>query len=306
MTWFFFALAAPIMWAVVNVADKYLVSKFSQKDKERSSAGLVLFSGFLALLFAFIIQFFISGISGIPFFDKVLLIITGVLTIVWVILYLFTLETEEVSTVVPWFLTTPIFGFILGYIFFGETLSFTQIIGSVITLFGVFMISLDFGEEGKRFKKKPAIYMLIACFLVALSGILFKYVTVEESFWISSFWQNIGLGGTGLVLFLFIPNYRKQFFRMLRTGGKKIFTVNVITETLTISGNFLTNFALLLAPVSMVFLVGSFQPAFLLLFTLICTQFWPHIAKENTNKYVLFPRLTAVGIMIVGSIILFM
>jgi hypothetical protein len=36
MTWFFIALVAPVVWAIVNVADKFLVSKFSQKEKERS------------------------------------------------------------------------------------------------------------------------------------------------------------------------------------------------------------------------------------------------------------------------------
>lgn len=306
MKWFFFALMAPIMWAVVNVADKYLVGRFSQKDKERSSAGLVLFSSFIALFIATLIGLIIPDVSNVPILDKFLLIITGILTVIWIILYLFTLETEDISTVVPWFLTVPIFGFILGFIFLGETLSFKQIIGALITMFGVFMISLDFGEEGKRFKKRPAIYMLIACFLVAISGIIFKYVTIEGNFWVSSFWEYLGLGSAGILLFTFVPKYRYQFLRMLRTGGHKIFMVNIITETMTVGGNLLTNFALLLAPVTMVYLVGSFQPAFVLFLTLLCTRFWPHIAKENTDKYVLFPRLVAVGIMLIGSIILFM
>ena len=306
MTWFFIALVAPFVWAVVNIADKYLVSKYSIKEKERSSGGLVLFSSLIGIFIAILIWVFSSDVSNIPTLDKLLLMITGVLTIVWVILYLFTLETEDVSTVTPWFLSVPIFGYILGFIFFGETLSGQQIIGSFITLFGVFLISLDFSEEGKKFKWKPAIYMTIACFLVAISGVLFKYVTVENNFWISSFWEYVGIGVTGMVIFLFIPKYRKQFIYMNRTGGRKIFSVNVISELLTISGNLLTNFALLLAPISMVYLVGSFQPAIVLFLTILCTSFLPHIAKENMDKYAIFPKIAAVGIMIIGSIILFM
>ena len=306
MNWFFFALLAPVMWAVVNVADKYLVAKFSEQEKERSSGGLVLFSSFIALIIALLIKFFVPNISNISTIDKFLLIITGIFTLVWVILYLFTLETEDISTVAPWFLMIPIFGFIFGYMFFGETLSGKQIIGSLITLFGVLMISLDFSDGKKRNWKKPAFYMITACLLVAISGVIFKFVTIEGNFWVSSFWEYLGLGGSGLFIFIFFPKYRIQFLKMLNTGGKTIFTVNLITEVMTIGGNLLTNFALLLAPVTMVYLVGSFQPAMVLFLTLLCTRFWPHIAKENTDKYVLFPRITAVGIMIIGSIILFM
>jgi len=306
MAWFFIALAAPIMWALVNIFDKFLVSKFSQKEKERSSGGLVLFSSFIGIFIAFLIWIFVSNVSNIPTLDKLLLMFTGVLTIIWIVMYLFTLETEDVSVVIPWFLTVPVFGFVLGFIFLGETLSFQQIIGSLVVLFGAVIASLDFSLEGKKFRWKPVLYMLIASFLVALSGIIFKYVTVENNFWISSFWEYIGLGLSGLVIFLFVPSYRSQFVRMNRTGGRTIFFVNVLTEFMTISGNLLTNFALLLAPVAMVYLVGSFQPAFVLFMTLLCTKFWPHVAKENLNKHVLFPRITAMGIIIIGSIILFM
>jgi len=306
MNWFFIALAAPVLWAVVNVADKYLVAKFSQKEKKRSSGGLVLFSSLIGIVIAFFILVFTANIFNIPTLDKLLLIFTGVLTIIWIVLYLFTLETEDISTVVPWFLTIPIFGYVLGSVFLGETLTFPQIIGSLITLFGVFLISLDFSLEGKKFKWRPVFYMLIASFLVALSGIIFKYVTIEGNFWVSSFWEYAGLGIGGLVIFLFIPNYRSQFIHMNRMGGRTIFIVNIVSELMTVSGNLLTNFALLLAPVAMVYLVGSFQPAFVLFLTIFCTSFFPHIAKENLDKYALFPKIVAIGIMIIGSIILFM
>lgn len=306
MQWFFIALAAPFLWAVVNIFDKYLVSKFSQREKEHSSGGLVLFSSLIGIFIAFLIWFFSSGVSDISTLDKLLLMATGVFTIIWIILYLFTLETEDISVVAPWFLTVPVFGYILGFIFLGETLSGQQMIGSLVVLFGVFMISLDFSLGGRKFRWKPVIYMLIACFLVAFSGIIFKYITIENNFWVTSFWEYLGLGVSGLFIFLFIPKYRSQFMHMNRTGGRTIFIVNVVSELMAVSGNLLTNFALLLAPVAMVYLVGSFQPVFVLILGIISTSFFPHLAKENLDKYVLFPRITAIAIMIIGSIILFM
>ncbi|OGI76006.1 hypothetical protein A3C67_01400 [Candidatus Nomurabacteria bacterium RIFCSPHIGHO2_02_FULL_42_19] len=303
MQWFFIALGAPFLWAVVNIFDQYLVIRYSMGT--RGSGGLVLFSSLIGIFVAIPIGLFTTGVFNIPLLDKLLLIIVGGLTIAWVILYLFTLEIEEVSAVVPWFLTIPIFGYALGYVFLGETLSLQQQIGSLIILAGVFLISIDFSGKKRTFRWRPALYMVVACLLVAVAGVIFKYVTVGNNFWASSFWEYVGLGVFGILMYLFIPKYRQEFTLMNREGGKKIFTLNTISEIMTIVGNLLTNFALLLAPVTMIYLVGSFQPAIVLFLTLLATKFYPNIAKENTKERVLLPKVIAIVIMIAGSAVLF-
>ncbi len=305
MSWFLVAFCAPVLWALVNIADQYLIAKYSNREKERSSGGLVLFSSFIGLFIALLIALFSKGLFSVPIFDILLLLVTGVLTIIWIILYLYALEIEEVSNVVPWFLTIPIFGYIFGYIFLGETLTQNQLLGFFIMLIGLIVLSIDFSSEKKKMKRKPAFYMIIACLLVSISGVIFKHVTIEGNFWLSSFWEYVGLGFSGFVIYLFIPKYRKEFMHMNREGGRKIFLVNVVSEFATIFGNMLTNFALLLAPVTMVYLVGSFQPAIVLFFTLISTKFFPHIVKENLTRTILIPKIIAIVIMTLGSLFLF-
>lgn len=306
MTWFFIALGAPFLWAVVNLADNYLVSRFSNKEKERSSGGLVLFSSLIGLFIAMGIWLFVPNVFHIPLLDKLLLFVSGILTIVWVILYLFTLEIEDTSSVVLWFLSVPVFGYILGYIFLGENLTTTQFLGSAIIFLGLGIISIDFREGKRRLKHKPMLYMLSASLAVAISGIIFKYVTVGNSFWVSSFWEYLGLGISGLFIFLFIPKYRESFMHMNRTGGRTIFAVNVLSELMTVSGNLITNLALLLAPVALVYLVSSFQPAIVLFLVLFTTKFFPHIAKEEISAHVLIPKIVSVLLVIAGSVVLFM
>lgn len=305
MNWFLLAFGAPFLWAIVNIADNYLVSKYSQKEKERSSGGLVLFSSLIGIFIALFIGIFTPNILSVIFYDKILLMSAGGLSIAWIILYLYAIEIEEISVIVPWFLTIPIFGYILGYIFLGETLSLKQIIGSVVILLGLVLISIDFFSLKRSIKKRTVIYILLASIIVAISGIIFKYVTIEGNFWVSSFWEYCGLGLVGLILYVFIPKYRNEFMYMHNRGGKKIFAVNVISELMTVSGNLMTNFALLLAPVSMVYLVGSFQPAIVLFFSIIGTKFFPHIINENISKKVLFQKAIAILVMIAGSILLF-
>jgi len=303
MQWFFIALGAPFLWAMVNIFDQYLVAKYSTGT--RGSGGLVLFSSLIGIFVAAAIGIFTPGIFGIPLLDKLLLIATGGMTIAWVIFYLFTLEIEEISAVVPWFLTIPIFGYILGYVFLGETLSFQQQIGSLVILCGVFLISIDFSGQKRKFKWRTALYMLATCFLVSVIGIIFKYVTIGDNFWVSSFWVYTGLGIFGILIYLFVPKYREEFILMNKKGGKKIFTLNIISEILNIIGNLLTTYAILLAPVAMVYLVSSFQPAIVLFLTLLATRFFPNIVKESLKERILLPKLIAIIVMIAGSVILF-
>ncbi len=305
-SWFLYAIIAPFLWAVVNIADQYLIAKYSDRDKERSSGGLVIFSSVIGLVIALLIFVFTNGLFDIPLVDKLLLLLTGVLTIIWVVLYLFALEIEEVSRVVPWFLTVPVFGYILGYLFLGETLNLEQVIGAIIIFVGLIIISVDWRETSKRVKKKPLFYMLAVSLTVAVSGIIFKYVTVENNFWVSSFWEYLGLGLSGVLIFFLMPERRKEFMHMNRTGGLKIFVVNVASEFMTVSGNLLTNFALILAPVTLVFIVSAFQPAFVLLLTVIGTYMFPKIIKEDMSWQVLYPKIVAVIVMVIGSAILFL
>lgn len=304
MTWFLIALGAVFLWALANISDQYLVKKYSVGT--HGSGGLVLFSSLIGVLMAILIGIFTAEVFQISTADKLLLILSGGLSIAWIILYLFTLEIEDISAVVPWFLTVPIFGYILGYIFLGETLTFYQKIGSIIVLLGVALISFDFSKEQKGgFKWRPAFYMLSACIIIAVIGVIFKYVTIEGNFWVSSFWEYSGLGIFGIIIYIFVPKFRREFNFMNKSGGMKIFLLNMLSETTSVAGNIMTNFAILLAPITMVYLVGSFQPAIVLLLTLITTRFFPSIVKENILKHILIPKIIAIIIMIIGSIFLF-
>jgi len=303
LNWFFLALVAVFLWALVNLADKYLVVNYS--GEERSSGSLVLFSSLVGVAAALIIGLFTPGIFTIPLLDKALLIFIGAFGICWIIFYLFTLEIEDVSATIPWMLTIPVFGYILSYFLLGETLTLTQLIGAGIIFFGAIILSVDFSKVHILFKKKVALYMLLACLIYAINGVIFKFVASADSFWIASFWEYLGLGAGGIFIFLFVGRYRRDFIYNIKTGGKVIFSINIISETTTIIGNLLTNYALLIAPVALVYMVGSFQPALVLFLTFLSTKFWPKIASENFSRQVIIPKTIAIALMLIGSVILF-
>ena len=307
MHWFLIALAAPFLWALVNVADKYLVVNYGGGGgQHRSSGSLVLFSSLIGIFVALAIGLFVPEIFSIALTDKLLLILVGGLSICWIILYLFALEIEDVSTVVPWMLTIPVFGYLFGYLFLNEVLTYTQILGMGIIFLGAVVLSVDVRTIKISFKREVVFYMLLVSIIYAANGILFKLVASERGFWVSSFWEHVGLGGAGLIIFALIPRYRQDFLSMLREDGATIFGINVMSELCTIAGNLLTNYALLLAPVALVYMVSTFQPVAVLIFTLITSMVWPQIVKEDFSPRIVTPKLIAVACMVLGSAIMFL
>lgn len=303
--WAIYAIGASFLWALVNISDKYLVTKY--KTGRHTSGALVLFSSLIGLLISFLIFIFAPGTVQASFFDKLFLMFTGALSVAWIILYLFSLEIEDVSSVVPWFLTIPVFGYMFGYIFLGEDLTLFQKLGSVIVFFGLLLLQIDYTKyKQATIKTKVFWYMIFACIIIAIQGVLFKYVTVVDNFWASSFWQYLGLGLCGVLILFFMPRYRRGFVHMYKVGGKQIMTLNLSSELVTTVGNLLASFATLLAPVTIVYLLESFQPAFVLGLTVLGTIFFPKIIHENISIKVLIPKAVSIAVMIVGSYILFL
>ena len=303
--WFLLSLGAVVLWAVVNLVDKYLV--VDNESTEYPIGSLVLFSSLVGVIVCAVIPFFVSGIFDIALSDKLILMFAGVADIGWIILYLYALKYGDASSVVPWFLTIPVFSYFLGFFLLGETLTSQQLFGGLIICLGALLISIDYPlTRGRtKIKWKMVMYMLPAALLSALWGVLFKFGAEDAGYWVSSFWQYVGLGISGILLALFVRKYRSGFVTIIKKGGRKMLTLNITSETVTIIGNLMTNYAILMVPVTLVYLVGTFQPIVVLVLTVIMTKFAPKIIKEDLSRAVMLPKIVAISIMVAGSIFLF-
>jgi bacterial/archaeal transporter family protein len=301
MSWFLIALVAPVLWAVVNHVDKYLLSSHF---KGRSIAALMLFSTLTSVIVLPIMYVISPAVRSVPVPDILILIAVGIISAVAIWLYLIALDDDEASVVVPLFQTIPIFGALFAYLFLGETLTTQQMIACGLIICGSMIITLELDEERKiRFKRKILFLMLGSSILFAFYETLFKVAAVEQDFWVASFWEHAGLLLMGIVL-LFIGRFRRDFIALLTKNGSGIVTLNLGSEFLTIIGNVVTNFAIIIAPVALVLTVSGFQPLLVFLFGIFFTIFFPKIAKENTNKRHLIQKFLAIIVMFIGVLML--
>lgn len=304
-SWFLVALIAPILWSIVNHIDKYILSRYQEG---RGVGAILIFSSLSSIIILpFIAYFYRFQIFNISLVDFLVLIIIGFLGATAFYFYLKAMDIEEASVVIPLFQFDPVFGYILSYFILNELLNINQILASVLILIGIMLLSVEIDADNKFKLKKKALFLVAASsFLFALGGVLFKKLALVDSFWISIFWQYVGLTIFGISILIFYKKFRQDFVMMVTTPTLKVLTLNVVSELLYIIGGLANNFAILIAPVALVFVVNSYQSLFVFIFGVLFTIFLPHFASEKISRKHFFHKLISIIIILIGSYLLYL
>lgn len=306
MLWFLIGLINPICHAATNHIDKHLVDKHLKGTKVGS---LVLFSSLFAIMVLPFIYIFNPDVIHLSFKDGFLLTLNGALVVFAYICYLHALAKDEASFITPLFQTIPIFGFVLGYFLLGETLSPIQIVGSIVIIIGGGALSFEITNELDRnkaqFKKNIIYLMLAASALFAINGVIFKFVTIDESnFWRSIFWDFLGMILTGIVIFAVAEQYRRQFLTVLKQNKVSIIALNMLNETLALLGEGALAFAVLLAPVALVQVVSGVQPVLVFLLGIVITKFFPKFGEESMTRHKLIQKIIGISVILLGTVLI--
>lgn len=298
MNWFFIALLGPIIYALANHTDKYLLSKYV---KGGEVGALIIFSSVFSIFVLPILIYFHPEVLHTSFMHGSILLGNGILVMFAVLLYFYALYEDDASVVVSFYQTIPVFAAILGYFFLGETVTLQQGIASLIIILGAFILSFEMGIGKVRFKTKVVCMMLCASLLYAINAVVFKHVAMNEGFWSGTFWGLVGKVCIGFGFLLFIPTYRNQFLTMFRQNTLAVLGLNSLSEILFILGEAVTAYATLLAPVFLVLLVNGFQPLFVFVIGIFLTLFFPKLGKESLSKKIIIQKIIGITLLMVGT-----
>lgn len=302
MNWFLVALVAPAAHAAVNHLDKHLISKYFAGGQVGS---LTLFSALFAGVALPFIGWFHPEVFAVRPMDAFLLMVSGALIVFAYILYFYALEKDEASFVVPLFQMVPVLGFGISYVMLGETISLQQAAAGALIIFGSLLLSLDFAKHGVRLKHTVFWLMVGSSFLYAVNAALFKFVAVHpQAFWPSLFWDFTGKVAIGIALFLVVARYRRQFIAVLKENSAKVLGLNGANELLALLGEAATSLAVLLAPITLVQVVGGFQPAFVFVYGILLTKFFPRFGSESLSRQRILQKMVGILIIISGSALL--
>jgi drug/metabolite transporter (DMT)-like permease len=266
----------------------------------------MLFSSFLAF-FALPLLFWIDpAVFAVKPLYIAVLFITGILNTLVLLFYLKALNDEEASIVIVFYQLVPVFGLILGYLILGETITRLQFIAMAIILLGATIISFEIDIENRfKLRRQTIALMLTASFCWALGSVIFKAVALKEDVWRSMFWEYLTLAIAGVFMFTFIRSYRTNFLNALKHNTRRIVSINIMNEVFYMGGNVIFAYSYMLAPISLVLVVDSFQPLFVLAIGIFLTVFFPRITVEKIQAKHLWQKFFAVCITGIGTYLLF-
>jgi uncharacterized membrane protein len=302
MYWLIYAFSGPVLWALSTHIDKYLVERYF---KQGSVAVLMVFTaiiGALALPFVWLFQ---PGVVALDHESMVVIATSGILYMSAIYFYLQALQTEEASTIAPFFQAAGVFGLILGYFILGEQISYSQIIGVLLIIAGSIILSLRFGQGTSHVKKKLVILMLLCALLISLSSLIFKFFAVRDDFWTTTFWNFFGQALFGVILMLAAEN-RRQFSEMIHANARALLSVNITNELINLGGNLGVRYTLLLAPLGVVQAISSTTSFFVLFFGVILSLFFPNLAREEISIGSLMQKIIATTLVVAGVLLISM
>jgi uncharacterized membrane protein len=299
MSWLVFAFSGPILWAASTHMDKYLVERYF---KDSDVAVLLIFTALIGLITLPFIWFLEPTVASLSFDNAALMGLSGVLIMGAMLFYLRALQSEEASVVAPFFQAAPLFGFVLGYVVLGETLSPTQMAGGALVVGGTALVSLRSDPRQTSFNWRLAALMLACALAIAVSSLIFKIFALREEFWPTTFWMFVGEALFGAAL-LAVPSYRRQFIDLMRLNPGAVLSINAANELINLGGGLGNRYALVLAPLSLVQAIGSTTTLFVFAFGVVLSIFWPALGRENLLRRELLHKGAAAVLVAAGAVL---
>jgi len=288
MLWIFLSILAALLWTIVNIIDKYIISEVRDPILATVISGISTFLLFEIASLSF-------GDIFLNYYTVLISILAGVVYNLAVWLYYSAMNKEEVSRIIPIISTTPIFVLIFGFIFLGEKFALTTYLGVILIVVGAVLISIK-----KTYKIEFSTAFLIAisaAIFFSLRNVLIKFATLQASIWSIFFWVGVGGGITSVFLFsLHRPHIRKK--------DKSKIKYLLLVGGLTAIGFFVFTLAVSVGPVSLVSALVETQPLFVFLSATILSVFYPKILKEKITKIIILQKMVAITMIIIGCILI--
>lgn len=305
MHWFTIAILVPILQVSGNYLDKYILSL---RDGQRGGPGVViLFSAIFSTLTLVAIGLFSPQPFSIELTHIPILILNGFIAMAATAIYLYAIDEDEISVVIPMLQFIPVFGLILGFFLLGESISGKQLLGGALIIAGAVFLALeilDIKTLKLKLKYKVILLAITSSFLYAISGAIFKLFATSDGYWGVQFWEYAGVVIFGILFLFFSTKNRRNFIKIIKNKRRDFIGLNFAGETLMVAADLTSNFATLLAPIFLVYTITSLQPLIVVVTGIILTLIAPKLINEQWTKQRAIQKILSTSLIVLGSLII--
>lgn len=310
MNWLVLTIVSYLMFALVNLGDKFIVDKLLKSS--RTYTFIVCIFGAAVFVLA---PWFLNW-PGISFF--IINIFAGILFALALWSMYESLkhgETTRVAVVIGSII--PVFTIIFSLLFLREKFTINQWLGVLFLIAGMIIISFVVSRRNKwsdffkrlgsvfsgSYDKKWIFLAILSALLYALYFIVTKYAYSKQDFLSSFIWIKSG-SALLVLLFLFDKKTRIEIKKNFTTKPKKVKKTKggfvIINQVFGAVASLMQNYAVYLGPVAIINALQGIQYAFLLVIGIILTIFFPKILKEDISKKILIKKIIAIILVAIG------
>jgi len=297
MLWVFLAISTHFIWALTNVADKYVVT-----NKVKNPYVLMVWLWLLAILLVVLIPFVNFYIPETRLF--IWLILAGILAFAASFPYIKAMQLEEVTRINIWWNLIPLFTLVIAWFTIGQKLNGLQLVALVILLTGAVIGSLHVRGQ-KLVLSKAVVWLGLSCLLYSFYAVIFAHVSQSVPFIVGFIWVNI-IGFICALFVFLLPTFRKEFTREIKKVDGKLFSIVFSVSMLEHLAQFLNVWALSIGLVALIFAMEGFQTIFVFVLVIIISLFKPKLLKEELDKRNILLKLLALVFMVVGVAVLYL
>ncbi len=290
MSWILFALTAALIWSVVNIADKIIISRLTHEPV----VPVILLNGI-----GIFVALGIVVVRGVPHFPIQIIgeiFLLGVFAVVPSYCYFTAAKGEEISRLVPLFQLSGLFTAVIAAFTLHEVFTARTYVSIVVMVVGALFIS-----SKQLFAIKPTHsfwWMIGAAFTFALYGIILKHILQVSNFWdvfaamrVATFLLSIPLGCW----------YSKPLRQLVVEHGARGVLIISVNEFFSMSGVFVHAIASSLGPITLVNAITGVQPLFVLVLSVFVTLIAPQLLKEEVDPKTIARKLIATALILGGA-----
>ncbi|MCL4399981.1 EamA family transporter [Patescibacteria group bacterium] len=293
MNWLFFAILAPALYALSTMMDKFLIEK-----RVKDPVLLTVLGGFITFFLGtliFIAKSFPLLSPGETFF----VLTAGLLAELALMPYYKALSLDDASRVIPFFQIIPVMVLILSSLFLKESLNPNEYLGFFFVLLGGGMLSIKKSESGSFKIRKSFWYIMAASLLFSLPSIFFKFVVQTNDFWTTMIYEFWGITIGAFIIYAF-RRKKLDFSRNLKEIPKNTWPTLASNEVIYTLSQLSGLYAVSLAPVALVSVLSSSTPAFVMIYGIILSVWFPKIIKEDLKRSTVVSKIMAIALTMAG------
>lgn len=264
MLWLVLSSIPPLLFTISTVIDEYLVKNhFADKPLL-----FLIVACVLELVPALLALGFYEPASEIPFIHMLMFMGFGVLITFSMVPYLIAVQKDGAGVVVPFFQFTPVFVFLLGWLFLKEVVSSVQLFSCGLITAAAFVMSWDF--HVKKVALRSGLLMMATCLMIAIFVVCLRYQMEEYGWFIPTIWVWLGNGVFGSTCLLLYKPCRDDFIAVFKNSSLRVSCMFVGQSFLDNGGGLIYIIALSIAPAAgLVQTMNGLQPLYILGLTVL-------------------------------------